>query len=68
MTVESHPATGLLSVRHAIKQEKQVSIKHMFQENEFAPCKARGQHKIYIYIYTHTHTHTHTYIYIYIYI
>jgi len=59
MTVESRPATGLLSVRYALKQEKQVSIKHMFQENEFAPCKERGQNIIYvcvcIYIYTHTH-------------
>ena len=62
MTVESRPATGLLSVRYALKQEKQVSIKHMFQENEFAPCKERGQNIIYVcvYIYIYIYIHTHT--------
>jgi len=49
MTYESHPATGLRSARYALNQEKQVSIKHMFQKNEFAPCKERGQNIIYIY-------------------
>jgi len=50
-TFESHPAIGLRSVRYALKQEKQVSIKHMFQENEFAPCKERGQNILYIYMF-----------------
>jgi hypothetical protein len=53
MTYESHPATGLRSVRYALKQEKQVSIKHMFQENEFAPCKVRSQNILCIYIHTY---------------
>ena len=47
MTVESHPAAGLLSVRYALKQEKEVSIKHVFQEQEFALYEVRGQHIIY---------------------
>jgi hypothetical protein len=46
ITAESHPVAGLLSVRYALKQEEKVSIKPVFQENEYASCKARGQHNI----------------------